>query len=479
MSDFKTILDAAIEQLGGSEAVQKLLSVGASALSNYRMRAQIPAAKRAKLEDALAQQGWHLDLQGLQLTPLNPAQQQRVLLLITGGIAAYKALDLARRLMDKGYQVRGVMTRSAMEFITPLSLSALTGEKTYSELFSLTDEAEMGHIRLARDADIVLVAPATANFLAKMAHGLADDLASTLCLATDCPVMIAPAMNPNMWAHPATRANIEMLKDRGVTLIAPEDGDTACGEVGTGRLAESAVIISALEARLAPPLPGPSQPLAGRHILVTSGPTFEPIDPVRYIANHSSGKQGHAIAKACADKGARVTLISGPVQLEDPAGVEVIKVTTAGEMYDACMASLPADCAICAAAVADWHVVNSGPQKIKKTDEGIPQLQLAENPDILASLSQHENRPHLVIGFAAETENIARHAAAKRARKKCDWIVANWVGGTGKAAVFGQDSNHVTMLDDTGAHDWPRASKTEIAITLTQKIEAWFDDHQS
>ena len=479
MSDFKTILDAAIEQLGGSEAVQKLLSVGASALSNYRMRAQIPAAKRAKLEDALAQQGWHLDLQGLQLTPLNPAQQQRVLLLITGGIAAYKALDLARRLMDKGYQVRGVMTRSAMEFITPLSLSALTGEKTYSELFSLTDEAEMGHIRLARDADIVLVAPATANFLAKMAHGLADDLASTLCLATDCPVMIAPAMNPNMWAHPATRANIEMLKDRGVTLIAPEDGDTACGEVGTGRLAESAVIISDLEARLAPPLPGPLQPLAGRHILVTSGPTFEPIDPVRYIANHSSGKQGHAIAKACADKGARVTLISGPVQLEDPAGVEVIKVTTAGEMYDACMASLPADCAICAAAVADWHVVNSGPQKIKKTDEGIPQLQLAENPDILASLSQHENRPHLVIGFAAETENIARHAAAKRARKKCDWIVANWVGGTGKAAVFGQDSNHVTMLDDTGAHDWPRASKTEIAITLTQKIEAWFDDHQS
>ncbi|MGB1182031.1 MAG: bifunctional phosphopantothenoylcysteine decarboxylase/phosphopantothenate--cysteine ligase CoaBC [Candidatus Puniceispirillaceae bacterium] len=479
MSDFKTILDAAIEQLGGSEAVQKLLSVGASALSNYRMRAQIPAAKRAKLEEALAQQGWHLDLQGLQLTPLNLAQQQRVLLLITGGIAAYKALDLARRLMDKGYQVRGVMTRSAMEFITPLSLSALTGEKTYSELFSLTDEAEMGHIRLARDADIVLVAPATANFLAKMAHGLADDLASTLCLATDCPVMIAPAMNPNMWAHPAVRANIEMLKDRGVTLIAPEDGDTACGEVGTGRLAESAVIISALEARLAPPLPGPLQPLAGRHILVTSGPTFEPIDPVRYIANHSSGKQGHAIAKACADKGARVTLISGPVQLEDPAGVEVIKVTTAGEMYDACMASLPADCAICAAAVADWHVVNSGPQKIKKTDEGIRHLQLAENPDILASLSQHENRPHLVIGFAAETENIARHAAAKRARKKCDWIVANWVGGTGKAAVFGQDSNHVTMLDDTGAHDWPRASKTEIAITLTQKIEAWFDDHQS
>ena len=479
MSDFKTILDAAIAQLGGGEAVQKLLSVGASALSNYRMRAQIPAAKRAKLEEALAQKGWHLDLQGLQLTPLSPAQQQRVLLVITGGIAAYKALDLARRLMDQGYQVRGVMTRSAMEFITPLSLSALTGEKTYSELFSLTDEAEMGHIRLARDADIVLVAPATANFLAKMAHGLADDLASTICLATDCPVMIAPAMNPNMWAHPATMANIETLKNRGVSLIAPEDGDTACGEVGTGRLAEAAVIISALEARLSLPLSGALQTLAGRHILVTSGPTFEPIDPVRYIANHSSGKQGHAIAKACADKGARVTLISGPVQLDDPVGVEIIKVTTAGEMYDACMASLPADCAICAAAVADWHVVNSGSQKMKKTDEGIPHLQLAENPDILASLSQHEHRPQLVIGFAAETEHIARHAAAKRARKKCDWIVANWVGGTGEAAVFGQDSNHVTVLDDTGAHDWPRSSKTEIAEKLTRKIEAWFNDHQS
>ena len=479
MSDFKTILDAAIEQLGGSEAVQKLLSVGASALSNYRQRGQIPAAKQARLEDALAQQGWHLDLQGLQLTPLHPAQQQRVLLVITGGIAAYKALDLARCLMDRGYQVRGVMTQSAMEFITPLSLSALTGEKVYSELFSLTDEAEMGHIRLARDADIVLVAPATANFLAKMAHGMADDLASTICLATDCPVMIAPAMNPNMWAHPATMANIAILKNRGVTVISPEVGDTACGEVGTGRLAESAVIISALDAHLARHQPGLSQSLAGRHILVTSGPTFEPIDPVRYIANHSSGKQGHAIAKACADKGARVTLVSGPVQLEDPTGVEIIKVTTASEMYAACMTSLPADCAICAAAVADWHVVNSGTQKIKKTADGMPHLQLAENPDILASLSQHENRPELVIGFAAETENTARHAAAKRARKKCDWIVANWVGGTGNDAVFGQDSNHVTLLDDTGAQDWPRSSKIEIAEKLTQKIEAWFDDHQS
>lgn len=297
MSDFKTILDAAIQQLGGNETVQKLLGVGASALSNYRQRGQLPAAKQAILEAELAQQGWYLDLEGLQFTPLNSGQQRRVLLLITGGIAAYKALELARRLMDKGYQIRGVMTKSAMEFITPLSLSALTGEKVFTELFSLTDEAEMGHIRLARDADIVLVAPATANFLAKMAHGLADDLASTICLATDCPVMIAPAMNPNMWAHPATQANLATLKQRGVALIAPEDGDTACGEIGTGRLAEPAVIIAAIDRLLAPqqapPLlsEAPAKGLIGRHILVTSGPTYEPIDPVRYIANHSSDRK--------------------------------------------------------------------------------------------------------------------------------------------------------------------------------------------
>ena len=478
MSNFQTIFDAAIAQLGGREAVQKLLSVGASALSNYRQRAQIPAAKRAKLEEALAAKGWHLDLEGLQLTPLNPARQQRILLLITGGIAAYKALDLSRRLMDRGYQIRGVMTRSAMEFITPLSLSALTGEKVYSDLFSLTDEAEMGHIRLARDADVVLVAPATANFMAKMAHGLADDLASTICLATDCPVMIAPAMNPNMWAHPATRANLDLLIKRGVQLIAPEDGDTACGEIGTGRLADSQVIIRAIDQQLGQATADSESPLQGKHILITSGPTFEPIDPVRYIGNHSSGKQGHALADACARKGAKVTLVTGPVHLADPDGVEVIKIQTAKQMYDVCMARLPVDCAICAAAVADWHVVNGVKQKIKKTMKATPQLALAENPDILASLGQHENRPALVIGFAAETENLAEYALAKRARKKCDWIVANQVGGTGEAAVFGQDSNHVTLIDSDGQTEWPRASKTEIAERLVQKIEAWFHDHK-
>ena len=488
MSDFKTILDAAIQQLGGNETVQKLLGVGASALSNYRQRGQLPAAKQAILEAELAQQGWYLDLEGLQFTPLNSGQQRRVLLLITGGIAAYKALELARRLMDKGYQIRGVMTKSAMEFITPLSLSALTGEKVFTELFSLTDEAEMGHIRLARDADIVLIAPATANFLAKMAHGLADDLASTICLATDCPVMIAPAMNPNMWAHPATQANLATLKQRGVALIAPEDGDTACGEIGTGRLAEPAVIIAAIDRLLAPQQAPPllSKGLIGRHILVTSGPTYEPIDPVRYIANHSSGKQGHALAEACAKAGAKVTLVSGPVRIPDPEGpdqegpdtegVKTIHVTTAQEMYDACITALPADCAICAAAVADWQVVNHGTQKMKKTKTGIPKLELAENPDILASLSQHAARPDLVIGFAAETENLHLNAQAKRQRKKCDWIIANAVGGSGEDAVFGQDNNRVTLIDAHGHEDWQQTSKAKIAAKLVARIERWFNE---
>ena len=481
MSDFKTILDAAIQQLGGNESVQKLLGVGASALSNYRQRGQLPAAKQAILETELAQQGWYLDLEGLQFTPLNSGQQRRVLLLITGGIAAYKALELARRLMDKGYQIRGVMTKSAMEFITPLSLSALTGEKVFTELFSLTDEAEMGHIRLARDADIVLIAPATANFLAKMAHGLADDLASTICLATDCPVMIAPAMNPNMWAHPATQANLATLNQRGVALIAPEDGDTACGEIGTGRLAEAAVIIAAIDRLLAlqpiPPLDSkkPADGLIGQHILVTSGPTYEPIDPVRYIANHSSGKQGHALAEACAKAGAKVTLVSGPVHIPDPEGVETIHVTTAQEMHDACITALPADCAICAAAVADWRVVNHGTQKMKKTKTGMPKLELAENPDILASLSQHAARPDLVIGFAAETENLKVNAQAKRQRKKCDWIVANAVGGSGEDAVFGQNNNRVTLIDAHGHEDWGQTSKTGVAEKLVARIEGWFN----
>jgi phosphopantothenoylcysteine decarboxylase/phosphopantothenate--cysteine ligase len=316
-----------------------------------------------------------------------------------------------------------------------------------------------------------------------MAHGLADDLASTICLATDCPVMIAPAMNPNMWAHPATQANLATLKQRGVALIAPEEGDTACGEIGAGRLAEAAVIIAAIDRLLAPqqipPLHSekPAKGLIGRHILVTSGPTYEPIDPVRYIANHSSGKQGHALAQACARAGAKVTLVSGPVHIPDPEGVETIHVTTAQEMYDACITALPADCAICAAAVADWQVVNHGTQKMKKTKTGIPKLELAENPDILARLSQHAARPDLVIGFAAETENLNLNAQAKRQRKKCDWIVANAVGGSGEDAVFGQDNNRVTLIDANGQEDWQQTSKTEVAQKLVARIEGWFNGY--
>jgi phosphopantothenoylcysteine decarboxylase/phosphopantothenate--cysteine ligase len=300
--------------------------------------------------------------------------------------------------------------------------------------------------------------------------------------------MIAPAMNPNMWAHPATQANLATLKQRGVALIAPEDGDTACGEIGTGRLAEPAIIIGAIDRLLAPqqttPLlsKAPAKGLTGRHILVTSGPTYEPIDPVRYIANHSSGKQGHALAEACAKAGAKVTLVSGPVHLPDPEGpdtegVKTIHVTTAQEMYDACITALPADCAICAAAVADWQVVNHGTQKMKKTETGIPKLELAENPDILASLSQHAARPDLVIGFAAETENLNLNAQAKRQRKKCDWIVANAVGGSGEDAVFGQDNNRVTLIDANGQEDWQQTSKTEVAQKLVARIEGWFNGY--
>jgi len=472
MSDFPSFFDQIIDRLGGREAVQALLAVGPSALSNYRMRASLPARQQARLAAALKEAGWLLDLDQLRLTPLRARGPLRILLIITGGIAAYKGLELARRLMDRGYHVTGVMTESAQQFITPLSLAALTGEKVYSALFSLTDESEMGHIRLARQADLVLIAPATANFLAKMAAGLADDLASTLCLATDSPVVAAPAMNPVMWAHPATQHNLATLQQRAVHIIPPQQGDTACGEIGTGRLPDAADIISYVDRQFS----CRESALSGRHILVTSGPTYEPVDSVRYIANHSSGKQGHALAMACLARGAQVTLVSGPVQLADPPGARVIRVKSAQQMHDACIDSLPADAALCAAAVADWHVVGSRAKKIKKGTDGPPQLTLAENPDILASLSRHASRPALVVGFAAETENLKIQAMEKRARKKCDWIVGNLVGGTDMAEVFGADENQVSLFTQDGVEDWPRMSKQAVADRLADRIEEWFDE---
>ena len=475
MSDFAQAFEQILHKLGGREAVQTLLGVGPSALSNYMKRTEIPRDKLASIRSALQERGWRFDLDRLQLIPINAETTKRVLLIITGGIAAYKGLDLARRLMDRGFAVRGVMTESAQQFITPLSLSALTGEKVYTELFSLTDEAEMGHIRLARDTDLVLVAPATANFIAKLSHGLADCLASTLCLATDAPVMLAPAMNPNMWHHPATQANMDTLMSRGVHVVSPVSGDTACGEIGEGRLAEPVDIAAEAERYLR----ADKGCLAGRHVLITSGPTHEPIDPVRYIANRSSGKQGHALAAACAANGARVTLISGPVSLPDPANVKLVKVETARQMYAACLDSLPADIAICAAAVADWHVQNETKNKQKKAGTGPPDIQLTENPDILAALSTAENRPSLVIGFAAETENLIANAQQKRSRKSCDWIIANHISDQPGDSVFGSDQNKASLIKGSEIIDWPNQSKQALADQLIAELDQWIRTNEN
>ncbi len=388
---------------------------------------------------------------------------KRVLLIVSGGIAAYKALELIRLLTKAGCGVRCVLTKAGAQFVTPLSLQALSGEKVYTDLFSLTDESEMGHIELSRAADLVVVAPASADILAKMAAGLADDLATTLLLATDKPVLAAPAMNVRMWQHAATQANLETLAKRGVVIVPPDEGPMACGEYGPGRLAEPPVILGAIARAL-----GAGGPLAGKHVIVTSGPTHEPIDPVRYLGNRSSGKQGHAIAAALAGLGARVTLVSGPVTLSDPFGVKTVHVETAIEMLNAVKAALPADAAICAAAVADWRVAMQADQKIKKTGDAPPALTLTENPDILHMLAAPgPQRPRLVVGFAAETEHLFTHAAAKRARKNCDWIVANNVGGTG---IMGGDMNEITLITEAGADVWPLMGKQDVAIKLAALI---------
>jgi phosphopantothenoylcysteine decarboxylase/phosphopantothenate--cysteine ligase len=394
-------------------------------------------------------------------------QGQRVLLIIAGGIAAYKSLELIRRLRERGVAVRCILTRAGAEFVTPLAVGSLSGEKVFGELFSLTDEAEMGHIRLSREADLVVVAPATADLIAKMAHGLADDLASTALLATDKPVLIAPAMNPMMWQHPATRRNLAQLVADGVRLVGPEPGDMACGETGVGRMAEPDQILAAIGALLTPA----ERPLAGVRALVTSGPTVEAIDPVRFIANRSSGKQGHAIAAALAAAGAEVTLVSGPVQEPDPPGATVVRVESAQAMLAACRAALPAEVAVCAAAVADWRVAAPAARKLKKQAGGPPPtLTLAQNPDILKSLARPgPARPALVIGFAAETEDLERNARRKLAAKGCDWIIANDVSM--EQGTFGGVYNTVKLVRaDAEPEAWPRLSKAEVAARLVARI---------
>jgi phosphopantothenoylcysteine decarboxylase / phosphopantothenate---cysteine ligase len=393
--------------------------------------------------------------------------ERSILLIVAGGIAAYKSLELVRRLRERGIGVRPVLTRAGAEFVTPLALASLAGSKVHGELFSLTDEAEMGHIRLSRESDLVVVAPATADLMAKMAHGHADDLASTLLLATDKPVLLAPAMNPFMWDHPATRRNVQALRADGVRMVGPNPGDMACGETGPGRMAEPAEILDAILALLAPA----ARPLDGLAALVTSGPTWEPIDPVRFVANRSSGRQGHAIARALAEAGATVHLVTGPVALPDPAGVTTVHVETAREMLAACLAALPVEIAVCAAAVADWRPAAAPSQKMKK-EKGrpAPALALVENPDILATLSRPgPARPRLVVGFAAETESVLAHAQAKLARKGCDWILANDVGPAG--GVFGGGQNLVHLIrQGAEPESWPLLGKEEVGRRLAQAI---------
>ncbi len=394
-------------------------------------------------------------------------QGGRILLIIAGGIAAYKSLELIRRLRAEGAAVRCVMTEAAHQFVTPLSVASLSEDKVYSDLWSLTDESEMGHIRLSREADLLVVAPATADLIARMAAGLADDLATATLLASDKPVLIAPAMNAMMWAHPATQANLATLASRGILRVGPGAGELACGEVGQGRMAEPAEILAAITRCLVRDLR-----LLGKRALVTSGPTREPIDPVRYLSNHSSGKQGHAIAAALAALGAETVLVSGPTQEPTPAGVRLIAVETAEQMLAASEAALPVDVAVMAAAVSDWRVETISTQKLKKDGKGAPpSLRLVENPDILAHIAGRRNdRPALVVGFAAETENIVANARSKREKKRCDWILANDVSpGTG---TFGGNRNTIHLVDGDGVEDWPAMTKTEVATRLAERIAA-------
>ena len=399
----------------------------------------------------------------------------RILLIISGGIAAYKALELIRRLKDSGAAVQVVMTSAARQFISPLSAATLSGQPVRDDLFSLTDEAAIGHIELSRAADLVVVAPASAHILARMAAGLADDMATTLLLATDKRVLAAPAMNVRMWLHPATRRNLDRLKDDGVLFVGPESGPMACGEFGPGRMAEPSAIVKAIEQALAveaapsDSLQSAPGPLSGRHVIVTSGPTYEPIDPVRFLGNRSSGRQGHAIAQAAIGAGARVTLVTGPVGLSDPTGAEVIHVGSAREMREAVEAALPADAFIGAAAVADWRAENLAHQKIKKGATESPTLRLIETPDILAEVAKKTTmRPAIVIGFAAETENITANAVAKLQRKGCDLIIANSVAeGT---STFGGETNQVQMIDANGVEPWPPMTKTEVANGIVRRL---------
>jgi len=398
---------------------------------------------------------------------------KRVLLIIGGGISAYKSLFLIRLLAKRGIATRVILTRGGSEFVTPLSAGSLSGERVFSDLWDLTAESEMGHIELSRSADLVVAAPATADLMAKAAHGIANDLASTTLLATDKRVLFVPAMNVRMWEAPATQRNIQTLKDDGQYILGPDQGDMACGEYGYGRMSEPEVVADVIENLLSShqSLDAP-QPLKGRHAVVTAGPTREPIDPVRYLSNHSSGKQGYAIAAALRALGAQVTLVSGPTALAAPVGVKLVSVETARDMLAASEAALPADIFVAVAAVADWHVAGASDRKIKKSKDGLPDLNLAVNPDILAAIASGKNRPNLVVGFAAETDKVLAHAQAKLTAKNCDMIIANDVSGD----VMGGDHNAMIVVTKSGEEKWPRLPKTDAAHKLALRLAAHFGD---
>lgn len=407
---------------------------------------------------------------------MSALMNRSVLLIISGGIAAYKSLELIRLLRKAGTAVRVILTKGGEQFVTPLSVSALSENPVYTDLWSLKDESEMGHIRLSREADVILVAPASADLIAKMANGLADDLASTTLLASNKQVIVSPAMNPEMWAKPSTQRNIRTLKQDGVLVLEPRTGEMACGETGTGRMPEATELFAVLDNYFSS-----NKPLAGKKAVVTSGPTYEPIDPVRFIGNRSSGKQGHVIAEELANQGAEVTLVSGPVSIPTPKGVNLVRIETADQMKEAVLQNLPADIFVATAAVADWKAENPAGQKIKKQAGQAPApLTFSENPDILATISQHPTkRPRLVIGFAAETENLIPNAKTKLAQKGCDWIVANQVGTSGNP-VFGSDHNQVTLLSHTTTEDWPQSSKADVAKRLVARmIEEFNHDHSN
>jgi len=478
-------LNYLINAFGGADNLQKLLDVGPSAISNYKSRKHLPLNQAKRLSKMAPQFGFNLDPHTLQISTSDKNKKPEILLIITGGIAAYKALELIRRLQDFEFSITVVMTEAAKNFITPLSVSALTGNKVYSNLFDLTDEQEMGHIQLARKAELILIAPATANFIGKMAHGLADDLASTICLVADAPIFVAPAMNPHMWSNIATQENCATLLNRAVRFLGPDNGNTACGEIGSGRFADTSFIVSEIQKtfhlnlneKIRISYKSQQKPLDGIKILITAGPTYEPVDPVRFIGNRSSGKQGYAIADACSAAGASVCLISGPVNLEAPKSVRLILVDTAEQMKSACEEELEVDCVVCAAAVSDWRPLQVEKKKIKKSNKKVPHLVLTETPDILSWVGYHKSRPTLVIGFAAETENLKINAANKRKNKNVDWILANSVFQSGNS-VFNSDNNEVFFVSKNDVEDWGTNSKETVAQKLTDKISEYFSHNQ-